>query len=706
VEYTDETYMVLGQQLVNPYSIPVMTQAYNAYFAILLPTVPVTHHYLRINATTEAQIALLDDSLELDLYTHPLDHELLQDGDLYVPPGGNIEDMPVLYTVVPLGYTLPTGIPYTVLSDLHLPEGPAALMLEEMAESIAAGASYSSTATTPTTAYIVREDVTLPNGNHPAYTHEQRPCAPTEIIGIEDDPCPDPGGGGITPPPPPPTVCGLPGLACMEPGKPSGRVRVRDTQLGICEPVADVKIRTKNWFKIRNTRTNALGEFYVAQSYSNRVKVNLIFRNDEVSVRPLRNKVGIRLSLFPITYTLGVFTTGCGMNTVEKVFERPNNRLSKGFEAWLACNAINSRKEQINFSESPAEGLKAMKDFRLNVYLQKYGAEYFSGPQAELLMQNYIWRKREGLDWLLEAGKLALYYFSNDVVGFAVTLIGNVLGSQKPDIMYSYNTHPDNPSLALQNLSSNEVKQKFYDVYTQAGILKATNNNVKWKNYYKQQSKMIDAGAGALGATIKNLFKEWLKKNFDLPLAFSFEPGSATPNLISVGSITATLIQQIIAVINAPDRQYFEQVNGFSDYYGHRMCALRYGTLSDPIYDQKRQLIFSAGGLSSHEIYLETWRPNVPVDFKQLERVGLYHDLLDNNEDEVRPVDFLSRYRFDQVSSVTVKAQFYSITGSGGNLQWYSPETYLNFADNLKSQFPLQLTNLNNLFIAYLIQAP
>jgi hypothetical protein len=345
-----------------------------------------------------------------------------------------------------------------------------------------------------------------------------------------------------------------------------------------------------------------------------------------------------------------------------------------------------------------------MKDFRLNVYLQKYGAEYFSGPQAELLMQNYIWRKREGLDWLLEAGILALYYFSNDVVGFTVTLIGNVLGSQKPDIMYSYNTHPDNPSLALQNLSSNEVKQKFYDVYTQAGILKATNNNVKWKNYYKQQSKMIDAGAGALGATVKNAFKQYKILQFKLPGASEVSP--AASNWISISTLALTLFQQIIYSINQPDRQYFEMVNGFSEYYGHRMCAIRYGSLSDPIYDQKRMLVTSSGGQSSHAILLENWQPNLPIDLKQLERLGLYHDLEDNNVDEIQPFDFITRWRDDLVQQVIPKSMFYSITGSGGNLQWYSPETYLHFADNVKIQFPAQLTNLNNLFIAYLIQNP
>ena len=702
MEYTDETYMVLGLQLNNPYSIPNMTAAYNAFFNLQLGAVSVTHKYVRFSPTNESQIAMLDDSLELDLYTHPLDYEMLQDGDLYVNPGSSIEDLPFLYTVVPSNYNLPGNITHTVLADLHLPEGEAALYIEELAESMALGANYSSTSffqngSNITT--IIREDVTSINGENPTYSHNFSNCLSPDYQSL----CP--GEDNPTPPPPPPVlVCGLPALGCIQSGYPRGRIRVLDTQLGICEPVADVKIRTKNWFKIRNTRTDVAGNFYINKRYANRVKINVIFRNDEVSVRPMRNKLGIRLSLFPITYTLGVFTTACSMNTVDKVFERTNDKLSKGFEAWLACNAINSRKEQIAFAENPAEGLKALKDFRLNIYLQKYGAEYFSGPQAELLMQNYLWRNREPIDWIIETGKLALYYFSNDAVGLIVTLLNNVLGTQKPDIVYSYNTHPDNPSLSLQNLSSNEVKQKFYDVYTQAGILKATDNNVKWKNYFKLRTKMIDAGAGALGTTVKNAFKEYHIKLFKLPGASDVGPTMA--NWSSIVSLTTTLLQQVIYSVNQPDRQYFEMVNGFSEYYAHRMCATRYGASSDAIYNQKRLIVNSAGGQSSHAILLENWQPNLPIDLKQFERLGLYNDLQDSNIDEVQPFNLPIRWRDDLVQNVTSKAMFYSITGSGGNLQWFSPETYLHFADNVKSQYPAQLTNLNNSFIAYLIQNP
>lgn len=700
MEYTDETYMVLGLQLNNPYSIPNMTAAYNAFFNLQLGAVSVTHKYVRFAPSNESQIALLDDSLELDLFTHPLDYEMLQDGDLYVHSGSTIEEIPYLYTVVSANYNLPTNVAHTILSDLHLPEGEAALYIEELAESMALGANYSSNSffqdgSNITT--ILREDITLEGGEHPSWSHNFADCLSPDYQTL----CP--GEDNPTPPPPPPVlVCGLPALSCIQAGYPRGRIRVLDTQLGICEPVADVKIRTKNWFKIRNTRTDVTGNFTINKRYANRVKINVIFRNDEVSVRPLRNKVGIRLSLFPITYTLGVFTTGCSMNTVDKVFERTNDRLNKGFEAWLACNAINSRKEQIAFAENPAEDIKAFKGYRLNLYLQKYGAEYSEGPTADALLQNYLFRTRGVGDWIIEVAKLALYYFSKDIVGVVVTLLNNVLGSQKPDIIYSYNTHPDDPSRALENLSSNEVKQEFYEVYTKVGLLKATTNDVKWKNYYKIENKIVDIEIGAVGLSFKQLAKALKIK---LP-SIQIPSGTAIDPWGSFASAMISYTQLAYYAIGAPNPEYYQMVKGFSTFYGHRMCDIRYGILADPIYDQKRLLVQSSGGISSHQRLLENWRPNVEVDFEKNNRPGIFHDLIDTNQDVIQPENLFNLNRTDLVSGHSIKSMFNSIIGQGGALTWNSPERWAHFADNTKSQYPGQILQLNNIFIAYLIQQP
>jgi hypothetical protein len=689
LEYTDETFMQLGPQLVNPYSIANMTAVYNAYYAINLSTVPATHKYVRFNPANETQIALLDDSLELDLYTHPLDHQMIADGHVYVAAGANIEDIPVLYTVVPNSYTLPAGIPAVVLAPLHLPEGLDELMLCEMAESMALGAQYTGVALNTQTATISRMDVTGANGEHPTYIHHNRPCAPTEEVVDEDwVECPGDwgGGGGGTGP----SICGLPGLTCTQAGYPRGRIRVKDTQLGICEPLADVQIRSKNWFRIKSTRTNALGEFFIDKQYADRVKINLIFRNDEVSVRPMRNKAGIRLSLFPITYTLGVYRNMCAANTVDKVFERPLDRETREFEAWLACNAVNAKKTQIEYSTRSDQNLPYFNGHKFILYLQKNGQPYYTGPQGLLLMQSYLFKTRGFVDWAIEVGKIAAYALSKDYFSAAATTLKNVFQSQMPDAIYYYNTHPDNPTRALENLSSNEVNQKFYEIYTSAALLKATNNNVKWKNYYKTYDKIIDAAIGVNILFTKSAYGELMSK----PLRLSPE---------SIASLATSFIQHVLSKINAPDREYFEMVSGFSNYLGNVIASEKYGLLADPIFDAKRQLLLSNTS-SSHANLLELWRPNNPEDEHRLSRVGLFHDFKDPFTNEiVQPFGVPANNRIDNVFGLTNLNMFQSIVGSGNNI-WNSPDQWYQFIDNVGIKNPTQSTAILLFSQSYLIQ--
>ena len=115
-EYDDELPTILGNQLPNPYTLRNMAAAYNALYGTSLTTVPTTDLYVRFDPTTEEQFAYLEDSLDLALYDHPLDYEVIQDGDYYVDSRKTIEDLPFLYTVVEPNFEFPSGIPYTIPS--------------------------------------------------------------------------------------------------------------------------------------------------------------------------------------------------------------------------------------------------------------------------------------------------------------------------------------------------------------------------------------------------------------------------------------------------------------------------------------------------------------------------------------------------------------------------------------------------------------
>ncbi len=295
VEFPDETPMILGAQLPNPYSIPNMTAAYNAFFNTQAATVPVTHRYVRFSPASEAQVVKLEDSLDVERFTYPLDRELLIDGDYYVAPGSSIEDLPQLYAVVDAGFSFPAGIHHTVLSDLHIPDGTLAPYIEELAESMVLGAQYSSSSLPNSDVLISRDDVTLSDGSHPQMLNTAGTCFEIDpLIGIYIVPCPEYPDPPPPLPTPPATSCGLPALNCVNEGYPRGGIRVWDTQFGTCQPVADVRVRSKRWFKVDRDQTDANGNFVLNKKYNRNAKIEVIFRNQELSLKPLRHELGYK----------------------------------------------------------------------------------------------------------------------------------------------------------------------------------------------------------------------------------------------------------------------------------------------------------------------------------------------------------------------------------------------------------------------------
>jgi hypothetical protein len=669
-EFTDELPTVLGNQLPNPYTTANMAAAYNLVYGTNYTELPVTDLYVRFEPNADAQVALLEDSLDLDLYDHPLDHELLQDGDYYVHPGKTVEDLPWLYTTVKPDFQFPAGVPYTILAQLHLP-GDDNLFMEELAESMVAGATYTRSIQNGQ-AQLTRTDVPEQPSTGIPYCDFEDPLNPGTFI-----PCPPTGGGGPASP-----VCGLPAQQCTNSKLPKGRLRVWDTQKNACVPLAGVQVFSKRWFKgvNRPVYTDAQGGFTASQRFSGIVKVMVQFRNNTISARPLRFSFAIRFSLLPLRSKLGSFS-GCLMNTIDQIYYRGTDRSSKGFLYWLAAHAVNARAEQ--WAQAAADGLKVMDNHRLVVYLQRGGEEFNRRPEAELLLQSYLFKKRGLGEWIFEYGKLSAYLAEHNIPGAALTVLNNVLGGQRPDIVYRYNT-------LWENLSSSEVNQQFYSVYAQAGLLKAVESgesSVKWKRYFKGKGKGIDVAVGMLGFGLKILFKQ--VKAY-LPNGYFDEA--------SLANMVATLGLAVYYDVSQPDREFYNQVLGFGEYYGHYLADKRYVTLADPILNQKRERVASdpVTLTSSHKKYLEDWNPNEPLDEIKYDREGLFNDLEDINSVPPEQVPFTSIQ--DLVSGI--KAKDYEKAIMGGAV-YANPELWDQCRENLKYVFPLQADKIVDLYRAY-----
>ncbi|MBX9785427.1 MAG: hypothetical protein K2X48_19240 [Chitinophagaceae bacterium] len=684
-EYPDEVPMILGGQLPNPYSIPVMTEAYNTYYASNLVTVPVTDLYVKFSPVNESQLALLEDSMDLDLYDYPLDYEVITDGDYYQQPGKGAEDMPEFYTTVPVGFQFPVGIPYAILEQLHFPHND--IILEALAESIAAGGHYTSLHPNSGNPEVLMTRVE--NGSQLTNLNECF-CDPTpqQLQCIPPDPnCGggDPGGGGP----------GGPGSGNPTPpfAQPSGGIQIHDTQLGN-QPLQYVRVIAKRGLRRSTTYTDASGHFASPIFFTGRTKVKLKFRNPSVSIRPLRNVFRIRLSLKVLSQNLGRYNFP--LNTINHTIQKHPNKETKEFEYWLAGHAIHS----YNYfaQQSPVDDVKRMTGHRLFIYLQKKSDENNRGPEADLTMQNYIFKKRGPGDWLFEAGKMTLYLVKQNYVGAGLQFIENVLSFAKPDIVYKYNTLDE-------NLSSNEINQQYYAAYAKAGTFKSISDNDdnlnknRWKFYFKAKDKWLDAGAGLLGVVIKNGLYELKALKFLYQGDQWYVP--KTGKMITWSSainISATVLAGVYYSVAKPDKEFYNMVDGFGEYYGHFLANRRYGSNADPILDQQRKRVISSGGLSSHRIYLENWNPNEGMDELIDYKVGLFYDLDDLN---ATPLEFIPNTTItDQVQSIKASSSQKSVSGYAPRLI-HSPEEWHHLKWNLQMREPSQTAFLNNLFTAY-----
>jgi hypothetical protein len=680
-EYPDEVPLVLGQQLNNPYTVPIMTQAYSLYYGYNFENVPVTHYYVKFSPQSESQIALLEDEQELELFDYPLDYEVISDGDYYLQPGKTHESVPDFYTTVEAGFSFPPGIPYTILANLHLPNmlGMDNMYLEEFAESIAEGATYRSVRNSDGSITVTRTDGT----SGAVLSLPTLPCGPPPLrLGGKLDfndflrwGC---SGGASNPP---------------NPGSTTPGIYVSDTQKGI-EPVGNIKILTKKWFVLQKTYTNEQGRFTFTRSYSRSAKVIMKARNTAVSVRPLRLQSFVRMSLFVAETKLDQQYTFSQLATLRYVFERGSDRGSAKYMRWLAAHAINS----MNYFKQQADvdGVKTMTGHRLCIYLQKGGIDRNRGPEADITMQNYIFKKRGVGDWVFEAAKLAVYIIGENWIGAGLQIMSNVLSTQKADIIYHYKTLAD-------NLSSNEINQQFYAAFAKAGTFKAVNeneenvNDTRWKYYFKVKGKVLDYAVGNAGFALKKAFYDSKVIKYLSPNIYDISGTIETYS--SAINIAATLIAAMYYSINQPDREFYDMVEGFGEYYGHYIADRKYGTQADAMRDQQRKLIYS-GTNSSHKNYLEAWNPNEQIDEHLNTKVGLFHDV----EDGMTPLEVIPTTQIeDRVTGIKASFAQKGIAGYAPRL-FHSPERWYMLRENVNLAVPGQTNHLNQLFQAYNVQ--
>ncbi|MBR4524201.1 MAG: hypothetical protein IKP15_01450 [Bacteroidales bacterium] len=241
--------IILGDQLEDPYSVGNMTKA----LAALYPTkaagrvpVPTTHYYVRFLPQNERQFNELE-RLGIELQDHPLDYEIVRDGDWYHDPEIPDGEITWQYAVVPSDMALPRLIRYEILDACYIPSA-------EMPTKSADGIDW-----------VAVERASFELTGNGAMLEE----APTKGAPVEY--------------------------------KPAGRITILDPARGEAEGVRGVRVACNVFVKTGYAFTDEDGRYQMTLSFTGKPRYRLMFKNSAGF------NIGFNLLLVPASVsTLGV----------------------------------------------------------------------------------------------------------------------------------------------------------------------------------------------------------------------------------------------------------------------------------------------------------------------------------------------------------------------------------------------------------------
>ena len=215
--------IVLGDRLEDPYSVENMSKA----LAALYPTkadrvvLPATDLYVRFLPADDLQLRLLRE-LGIELTDHPVDYEIVREGDWYHDPGVPEDRITWQYAVVPKEFQFPSKVRYELLDECYIPDA---------ASTKADGVDWAA----------VEREAFLQTGNGALL------AAATK--------------------------------AESSSAKPQGRITIVDAGLGVTEGVKGVRVSCNTFVKFAHAFTDEEGCYAMSKSFASQPRYRLVFQN-------------------------------------------------------------------------------------------------------------------------------------------------------------------------------------------------------------------------------------------------------------------------------------------------------------------------------------------------------------------------------------------------------------------------------------------
>ena len=277
--------IVLGKQLDDPYSVVNMEKALSAVYPTKASRVPVptTHYYVRFLPQNDRQLQMLE-KLGIELLDHPMDYEIVKEGDWYHDPSIPEGEITWQYAAVPKDTYMPPLVRYEILHECYIPE-------DNQETKSADGIDW---------AAVERESFRLTGNGDMLYE-----LSPTK------------GDGAQTP---------------------AGRITIEDADLGLVEGVRGVRVACNIFVKTAHAFTDEDGRYRMSRSFSGRPRYRLVFKNTKGFC------IGLNLLLVPASISSLGKGEASGMDVLvtrdsdRRLFSRcvVNNA---GFDYFKRCSA-------------------------------------------------------------------------------------------------------------------------------------------------------------------------------------------------------------------------------------------------------------------------------------------------------------------------------------------------------------------------------
>lgn len=215
--------IVLGDRLEDPYTVENMTKALESVYPTRAGRVPLdpTCLYVRFLPASREQYETLED-MGLNLVDHPVDYEIVKEGDYYHDPAVDEDDITWQYCVVPVDFVFPQEIRHELLDRCYISEDSPATKGD--------GIDWEA---------VEREAFRMT------------------------------GNGHLLPPP-----------SKAATGKPQGRIAIMDPDHSKeAEGVKEVMVSCNTFVKFCNTYTDADGYYKMSKSFSSEPRYRLVFKN-------------------------------------------------------------------------------------------------------------------------------------------------------------------------------------------------------------------------------------------------------------------------------------------------------------------------------------------------------------------------------------------------------------------------------------------